>query len=94
MVKTLVVIGILSVIFIVLRLIFLIGLNIYEIVENKINKKRDCYSLTTYNKIWFCEKDNFYLIPTIGINKAYYFEISISWLCFGIYIGYRIEKDE
>lgn len=94
MVKTFFMIGIISVIFIVLRLLFLIGLNIYEIIEKKIIKKRFCYSLISYNKIWFYVKDNFYLIPTICINKAYYLEISINWLCFVIDIGYRIEKEE
>lgn len=92
--KTFFVIGIISVIFIVLYLLFLIGLNIYEIIKNKITKERSCYSLITYNKIWFYVKDNFYLIPSICINKAYYLEISINWLCFVIDIGYRIEKEE
>lgn len=94
MVKTFFVIGIISVVFIVLRLLFLIGLDIYEIMKNKITKEMACYSLMSYSKIWFYEKDNFYLIPSICINKAYYFEISINWLCFAIYIGYRIEKEE
>lgn len=92
--KTFFVIGIISVIFIVLRLLFLIGLDIYEIIMNKVNKETYSYSLITYNKIWFYVKDNFYLIPTICINKAYYLEISINWLCFLIDIGYRIEKEE
>lgn len=92
--KTFFVIGIISVIFIVLRLLFLLGLNIYEIVENKINKEKSSYSLISYNKIWFYVKDDFYLIPTICVNKAYYFEISINWLCFTIDLGYRIEKEE
>lgn len=92
--KTFFIIGIISVIFIVLRLLFLIGLDIYEIIMNKVNKETYSYSLTTYNKIWFYVKNNFYLIPSICINKAYYLEISINWLCFVIDIGYRIEKEE
>lgn len=92
--KTFFIIGIISVIFIVLRLLFLIGLDIYEMIENKVNKKTTSYSLNTYSNVWLYRKDEFYLIPSICINKAYYLEISINWLCFVIDIGYRIEKEE
>lgn len=88
------VIGIISAIFIVLRLLFLIGLDIYERMSNKINKESVCYSLKSSSNIWLYRNDEFYLIPTICITKAYYLEISISWLCFTIDIGYKIEKDE
>lgn len=91
--KTFFVIGIISVIFIVLRLLFLIGLDIYAMIESKINKKTISYSLHINSNAWL-KTDTFYLIPTICINKAYYFEISINWLCFTIDLGYRIEKEE
>lgn len=91
--KVFFIIGIISVIFIVLRLLFLIGLDIYEIIKNKINKEPTSYSLETYNKIWLYVKNDFYLIPTICINKAYYLEISINWLWCAINICYKIEKD-
>lgn len=88
------IIGIISVIFVALRLLFLIGLNIYETIENKINKNTASYSLDTNSNVCLYIADEFYLIPTICINKAYYFEISFNWLCFAIDIGYRIKKDE
>lgn len=86
------IIGIISVIFIVLRLLFLIGLNIYEIIQNKINKEPDHYWLETNSSVWLYRTDGFYLIPTICINKAYYLEISFNWFCFTIDICYKIEK--
>lgn len=92
--KAFFVIGIISVIFIVLRLLFLIGLEIYQVIKNKINKEDVCYSLKTHTKFWPYINDGFYLIPTICINKVYYLEISISWLCCGINFCYRIEKEE
>lgn len=92
--KVFFIIGIISVIFIVLRLLFLIGLNIYEIIETKINKETVSYSLKTNSNVWLYRTYGFYLIPTICIVKAYYLEISINWLCFTIDIGYKIEKDE
>lgn len=92
--KTFFIIGIISVIFIVLRLLFLIGLDIYEMIENKVNKKTTSYSLNTYSNVWLYRKDEFYLIPTISIVKACYLEISIYWLCLTISFGYKIEKDE
>lgn len=92
--KVFFIIGIISVIFIVLRLLFLIGLDIYEIMKNNVTKVQNCYSLETYSNVWLYRKDEFYLIPTISINKAYYLEITIYWLCFTISIGYRIKNDE
>lgn len=92
--KAFLVIGIISVIFIVLRLLFLIGLDIYEKMSNKVNKESICYSLKSSSNVWLYRTDGFYLIPTICIVKAYYLEISINWLCFTIDIGYKIEKDE
>ena len=88
------IIGIISVIFIVLRLLFLIGLDIYEIINKKVNKKDVYYSLETNSNVWLYRTDEFYLIPTISINKAYYLEISICWLCSAIYLCYRIKKDD
>lgn len=92
--KVFFIIGIISVVFIVLRLLFLIGLDIYEIIKNKVNKETVCYSLITYSNVWLNARNNFYLIPTICICKAYYLEISINWLCFIISIGYRIKRDD
>lgn len=92
--KTFFIIGIISVIFILLRLLFLIGLDIYEIIKNKIDNTDVCYSLDRNSNVWLYTKDEFYLIPTIHIAKAYYLEISITWLCVTIDIGYRIKKDE
>lgn len=88
------IIGIISVIIVVLHILFLIGLNIYEIIKNKIDDKNYCYSLITNSNIWLFTRNDFYLIPTICITKAYYLEISINWLYFTISIGYRINKDE
>lgn len=93
--KTFFIIGIISVIFIVLRLLFLIGLDIYEMIENKVNKKKTTsYSLDTYSNVWLYRKDEFYLIPTISIVKAHYLEISIYWLCLTISFGYKVKEDE
>lgn len=89
-----IIIGIISVIFIVLRLLFLIGLDIYEMIETKVNKNTVCYSLETNSNVWLYRTDGFYLIPSICINKAYYLEITIYWLCFTISLGYRIKKDD
>lgn len=88
------IIGIISVIFIVLHLLFLIGLDIYGMIKTKVNKETVSYSLDTNSNVWLYRTDEFYLIPTISIAKAYYFEIAIYWLCFTISIGYRIKKDE
>lgn len=87
------IIGIISVIFILLRLLFLIGLNIYELIENNVNKTKNCYSLETCSNVWY-GRDDFYLIPTICIIKGYYLEITIYWFHFIISLGYRIKKDE
>lgn len=88
------IIGIISVIFIVLHLLFLIGLYIYEIKKNKVNKEEVYYSLETNSNVWLYKTDGFYLIPTISVTKAYYLEISIYWLCSAIYLCYRIKKDD
>lgn len=92
--KVFFIIGIISVIFIVLRLLFLIGLNIYEIIKNKVNKEIIYYVLMSESNVWLNTRDDFYLIPTICINKSNYLEISISWLCFRINICYRIKRDD
>lgn len=91
--KTFFIIGIISVIITTLHLLFLTGLNIYETIKNKVNKTNDYYTLDRYSNVWLYRKDEFYLIPTISINKAYYLEIAIYWLCFTISIGYKIKND-
>lgn len=87
------IIGIISAIVIILHLLFLTGLNIYETIKNKVSKANDYYTLDRYSKVWLYRNDEFYLIPTISINKAYYLEIASYWLCFAINVGYKIKND-
>lgn len=91
--KVFFIIGIISAIVIVLHLLFLTGLNIYETIKNKVNKTNDYYTLDRCSNVWLYRKDEFYLIPTISINKVYYLEITAYWLCFTISIGYKIKND-
>lgn len=87
------IIGIVSVMLLILHLLFLIGLAIYEKITNKINNTTIAYSLVKDSSIVSCGFDEFYLIPTICITKAYYLEIAIHWLCFTLSVGYRIKND-
>lgn len=87
------IIGIISSIVIILHLLFLTGLTIYETIKNKVSKINDYYTLDRYSNVWLYGNGEFYLIPTISINKVYYLEITIYWLCFAINVGYKIKNN-
>ena len=69
------------------------GILIENIIKVIIGKTNDYYTLDRYSNVWLYRNDEFYLIPTISISKAYYLDITIYWLCFTINIGYKIKND-
>lgn len=82
------IIGILTIIYIIIRLIILICLSFYNKVSNKFYQLKN-------NQIVDYDTDAWYLIPTIEIGySTNYVWIYCRWLCFYYYIDYSFEKDE